>query len=318
VSRAVLAQGARRSGVLLLSLAVASVLVFLLCAVLPGDPARVLLGVRGTPASVAALRHTLGVDRPLVVQYLDWAGGLLRGDFGTSYVSKVDVGQQIIQRLGVTLSLVLLATVLAMLIAVPLGAAAALRHRRASGVVISVLSQLGIAVPAFWAGILISFVFAVKLRWLPANGYVPLAEDPVQWLRHLVLPVVALAVVQGAVLMRYVRSAVLEVMREDFMRTARAIGMTTGQALRRHGWRNAAIPVVTVLGLQLATLLVGAIIVESVFTLPGLGQMLLGAVADRDLLLVQGTVMVLVAAVLVVNYLVDLSYLVLDPRLRQA
>lgn len=318
VTRRLLPTLARRTGVFVLSLLAASGLVFALCSVLPGDPASVLLGVQASPEAVQRLRGSLGVDRPLLVQYADWIGGLARGDFGVSYVSKVDVGTQIGERVGVTLSLVGVGMLLAMAVAIPAGTLAALGHRRPVGGVVSVLSQLGIAVPTFWAGTLLAYLFAVQLRVLPAGGYTPLGQDPADWARHLVLPAVALALVQGAVLTRYVRSAVLEVLGEDFMRTARAVGLTRAQAVRRHGLRNAAVPVVTVLGLQLTTLLVGAIVIESVFTLPGLGKMLLQAVADRDLLLVQGTVMVLVAAVLCVNYVVDLLYVAIDPRLRTA
>ena len=238
------------------------------------------------------------------------------GDFGTSYLNRLPVSGQIATRLGVTGWLVFFAMVLALVIAVPVGVLAAVRNRRLSGFVLSGLSQLGLAIPAFWAGIMGVFLFAVQLRWLPANGYVRLLEDPGQWAAHLVLPVVALAVVQASVLVRYVRSAVLEVLSEDYIRTARAAGWTRTRALLRHGLRNASLSVVTVVGLQLATLFVGAIVIEQVFALPGLGQLLLDAVARRDLVVVQGTVMVLVFAVLVINALVDLSYLALDPRLR--
>lgn len=307
---------ARRTGFLLVSLVISSVLVFVMCAVLPGDPARVALGVQANEESVRALRRELGVDRSLIAQYFDWAGGLLRGDFGRSYVTKVDIGEQIGSRLGVTLSLVLGGILVALLIALPLGVLAAVRHRRASGAALTVASQVGLAVPSFWAGILLAYLFAVKLRWLPASGYTSLSADPVGWFRHLLLPWLALGLVQGAVLMRYVRSAVLDVLREDYLRTARAVGRTSTGALWRHGIRNASIPVITVLGVQLATLLVGAIIIESVFTLPGVGTMLLQGVANRDLLLVQGTIMVLVAFVLALNWLVEALYVVLDPRLR--
>lgn len=309
---------ARRLAILVVTLAVASLVIFLLCGWLPGDAAAALLGTEATPSALAQLRHELGTDRPILVQYLSWLGGLVRGSFGTSYVTQLDVWPQIEQRIAVTLSLIGVGMLFAVLIAVPLGVFAAIRHRRVSGAVVSGISQLGLAVPAFWAGILLSFLFAVQLRWLPAGGYTPFAEDPVEWVRHLLLPALSLALVQGAVLSRYVRSAVLEVMREDYIRTARATGRTLSGALWRHGLRNGAIPVVTVLGLQLATLLVGAIVVESVFTLPGLGLMLLHAVGNRDLMLVAGTVMVLVGFVLIVNFLVDLLYVGLDPRLRRA
>ena len=308
----------RRAGVFAGSLTVASVLIFLLCAALPGDIAQVILGQSATPEAVAELRRTLGLDRPLLVQYLDWVTSMLTGDFGTSYVNRVPVSTQISARLGVTAWLVTGAMLMALLIAIPVGVLAAVRSRRASGFVLSALSQVGLAVPAFWAGILLVTVFAVQLRWLPANGYVRLREDAGGWLSHLVLPVVALAVVQASVLVRYVRSAILDVSGEDYIRTARAVGWTRTRALLRHGLRNASLSIVTVVGLQLATLFVGAIVVEQVFALPGLGQLLLNAVGQRDLVLVQGTVMVLVFAVLVINALVDLSYLALDPRLRVA
>jgi peptide/nickel transport system permease protein len=309
---------ARRLGFLVLTLAVASVVIFAVCAWIPGDPATTLLGTQATPAAVHQLRHQLGTDRPLTAQYGSWIKSLFTGDLGTSYVTKLQVWPQIQPRLGVTFSLVLVGMVLALLIAVPVGIFAAVRHRQASGVVVSGLSQIGLALPAFWIGILLAFVFSVKLDILPPGGYVSFRQDPVEWLRHLVLPGISLALAQGAVLSRYVRGAVLDVMNEDYIRTARAGGATFAKALWRHGLRNAAIPVVTVLGLQLATLLIGAIVIESVFTMPGLGLMLLQAVGNRDLVLVEGTVMILVAAVLILNFLVDLLYLLIDPRLRSS
>ena len=312
-----LAAGAlKRIGVFAVSLAVASLLIFVVCAALPGDIAQVILGQNATPESLAELRRSLGLDRPLWTRYLDWVTSMLGGDFGTSYLNRLSVSGQIAARLGVTAWLVLFGMLLALLLALPVGLLAAVRSRRLSGFVLSGLSQVGLAIPAFWAGIMLVFVFAVRLRWLPANGYVRLAEDPRQWAAHLVLPVVSLAVVQSSVLVRYVRSAILEVLSEDYIRTARAIGWTRMRALVRHGLRNASLSIVTVVGLQLATLLVGAIVIEQVFALPGLGALLLDAVAQRDLVVVQGTVMVLVFAVLVINALVDLSYLALDPRLR--
>jgi peptide/nickel transport system permease protein len=206
--------------------------------------------------------------------------------------------------------------VVALVVALPLGTLMAVRHRRPSGVVLSALSQVGVAVPAFLMGILLITVFAVKLQWLPANGWTPPNEDPAMFLRQLVLPVLSLGLVQGAVLTRYVRSAVLDVRREDYIRTARAKGLGPTRALWRHGSRNAAVPVVTVLALQLATLLIGAVVVERVFVIPGLGSLLLDQVANRDLVFVQDIVMLLVVAVLLVNFVVDLLYLVIDPRLK--
>jgi peptide/nickel transport system permease protein len=305
-----------RTGVFLVSLAVSSVLVFAFMAVLPGDPARVALGVNASDEAVAELRRQFGLDRPLVTQYFDWLGGLLRGDLGTSYVSKAAIGPQVFDRLQVTLWLVVAGMVIALVVAVPAGTVMAARHRKISGLVLSALSQLGVAVPAFLAGILLIMLFAVKLGWLPANGWTPPAQDPGMFLKQLILPALSLGLVQGAVLTRYVRSAVLDVLREDYLRTARAKGLRPFQALWRHGLRNAAVPVVTVLGLQLATLLIGAVVVERVFVIPGLGSLLLDGVSNRDLLLVQDVVMVLVIAVLLVNFVVDLLYVALDPRLR--
>ncbi len=308
----------KRTAIFVVSLLVASIVVFVICAALPGDIAQVILGQNADPAALAALRRELGTNRPLSVRYAGWMGGMLHGDFGRSFLTGQPVAGQIVSRLPITAWLVGLGMVLALLVAVPVGMVAAVRNRQWGGFVASALSQIGLAVPAFWAGIMLVFVFAVKLGWFPANGYLPLTQDPVQWAAHLVLPVVSLAIVQASVLVRYIRSAILDVLSEDYIRTARAIGWTRMRALLRHGLRNAALSVVTVLGLQLATLLVGAIVIESVFALPGLGQLLLNAVSQRDLVLVQGTVMVLVLAVLLTNALVDLSYLAIDPRLRSS
>jgi peptide/nickel transport system permease protein len=258
------------------------------------------------------------LDRPLPTQYFDWLGGLLHGDLGTSYVSKAAIGPQVFDRLQVTLWLVVAGMIIALAVAAPAGTVMAARHRKISGLALSAFSQVGVAVPAFLAGILLIVVFAVKLGWLPANGWTPPAQDPGMFLKQLILPALSLGLVQGAVLTRYVRSAVLEVLREDYLRTARAKGLRPFQALWRHGLRNAAVPVVTVLGLQLATLLIGAVVVERVFVIPGLGSLLLDGVSNRDLLLVQDVVMVLVIAVLLVNFVVDLLYVALDPRLRTA
>jgi peptide/nickel transport system permease protein len=307
-----------RAAILVASLVVSSILVFAFMAVLPGDPARTALGVQATEEAVAQLRQQYGLDRPLPVQYLDWVGGLARGDLGTSYISKALIAPQVSDRLQVTLWLVVTSMVLALVLAVPAGVLMAVRHRRLSGVVLSAVSQIGVAVPAFLAGILLITLFAVRLGWLPANGWTAPAEDPGMFLRQLTLPALSLGLVQAAVLTRYVRSAVLDVLREDYLRTARAKGLTPYRALLRHGLRNAAVPVVTVLGLQLATLLIGAVVVERVFVVPGLGSLLLDAVSTRDLLVVQDVVMLLVVAVLVVNFVVDVLYVLIDPRLRRA
>jgi peptide/nickel transport system permease protein len=291
-------------------------LVFGFMVLLPGDPARVALGVNATEGDVSRLRLEFGLERPLVEQYLSWVGGLVHLDPGISYVSRAQIGPQIVDRLQVSLILVAASMTIAVALALPFGTLMAVHHRKASGLVLSALSQVGVAVPAFLAGILLITVFAVQLRWLPASGWTPPAYDPGMFLQQLLLPALSLGLVQGAVLTRYVRSAVLDVLREDFLRTARAKGLTPMRALVRHGLRNAAVPVVTVLGLQLATLLVGAVVIERVFVIPGLGSLLLDAVGNRDLIVVQDVVMVLVVAVLIVNFVVDLLYLAIDPRLR--
>lgn len=305
-----------RTMVFVLSVLLASVVVFGFMRVLPGDPARVALGINASDAAVGQLRAQFGLDRPMVVQYVDWVRGLVTFDPGIEFISKAQIGPQIADRLQVTLLLVLTSMVLAMIIAVPVGLWMAVRHKQADGVLMSAVSQLGIAVPAFLAGIILISVFAVRLRWVPSGGWVVPGQDPLGFLQRLALPAISLALVQAAVLARYIRSAVLDVLREDYLRTARAKGLRPLPALWRHGLRNAAVPVVTVLGLQLATLLIGAVVIERVFVIPGLGSLLLDSVAKRELLTVQAVVMVLVVAVLLINWVVDTLYLVIDPRLR--
>lgn len=307
---------AKRLGVFAVSLLGASLLIFAITQALPGDVAQVLLGTDATPEAVAQLRAQLGLDRPWLVQYLDWIGGILTGDFGVSHLSGDAVVSLLLPRLAVTMWLVGFAMVGSLLLAVPAGMIAALKRRSWQGIVVSASAQVGMAIPVFWGGILAVVIFAVWLRWLPANGYVPLTQNPASWAAHLVLPVLTLSAVQAAVLIRYVRSAFVEVLNEDYYRTARSIGWTPMRALLRHGLRNVAISLVTVLGLQVSSVLVGAIVIESVFSLPGLGSLLMTAVAQRDLLVVQGTVMFLVLAVLAISALVDFSYLLIDPRQR--
>ncbi|QAY63825.1 ABC transporter permease [Xylanimonas allomyrinae] len=306
------------AGQFVATLALASALVFLVLRVLPGDAAVVALGVNATPEALARWRAEHGTDRPLLAQYGDWMGGLLRGDFGTSFVTGHDLTTLIADRVQVTLILVGLGMLLAVLVAVPLGTIAAVTHRSAWGTVIAGASQVGVAVPNFLVGVLLVSFVAVHVGWLPAGGWTPPAVDPAGFWRHAILPAVSLGTVQAAVMTRYVRSAVLEVMREDFLRTARAAGHTRTSALVRHGLRNAGVPVVTVVGVQLAAMLVGAVVVERVFVVPGLGSLLVDSVQQRDLQAVQSIVVVLVALVVVVNFVVDLLYTVLDPRLRVA
>jgi peptide/nickel transport system permease protein len=301
---------------LVISLVLASVLVFTVVNVLPGDVAAVMLGTNATPEALETLRHQLGLDQPGWVRYLQWTSGMLRNDFGTSLLSHSEVAPLIVQKLSVSAPLALGSAIIAVGLAVPLGVLAGVNYRRLSGALISAVSLLGIGVPAFWAGLLLVTVFAIQLRVLPASGFVDWSTDAVAALRSLILPAVALGVVQAAVLTRYIRSAIVDVQREDFVRTARAKGLTRWQALSRHGFRYAAIPVVTILGIQLTSLLVGAIVIENVFVLPGLGRLLFQSVGNRDLIVVQDLVMLLTTVVLLVNFLIDLSYRLLDPRIR--
>jgi peptide/nickel transport system permease protein len=305
-----------RLGWLVVSLFLASILVFTVVNILPGDVAVVILGTSATDEAVQQLREQLGLNQPAWQRYLEWLGGMLHNDFGTSQLSHSEVGPLIVQKLTVSAPLAIAAATIALAIAVPLGVMAGVHYRNASGAAISALSLVGIAVPAFWAGLLLVTVFAIELRWLPAGGFVEWSEDPIAAAKSLILPALALGLVQGAVLTRYVRSAIVDVQREDFIRTARAKGLSRWQALRYHGFRYAAIPVVTILGIQLTSLLVGAIVIENVFVLPGLGRLLFQSVGNRDLIVVQDLVMLVTAVVLTVNFLIDLSYRFLDPRIR--
>ncbi|WP_339018759.1 ABC transporter permease [Corynebacterium simulans] len=291
----------------------ASIAIFLLMRAVPGNPARVALGVNATDDAVAELTTALGLDRPLLTQYFDWVGGLLSGNFGTSLASQQDITPLVVDRAQVSLILVGLAILLALAGAVPIGMWLA----RTSNTFVSALTQIGIAVPSFLVGIIMVAFFAVRLGWLPANGWIPPDQDFGGFIARLIMPVISLALVQGAMLTRYVRSSIVDVMDQDYIRTARALGLSHAEALRRHGLRNAALPVLTVTGLQLTTLIVGAVVIESVFVIPGLGSMLLDAVSNRDLTTVQTLVMLLVFFTLAINLATDLAYRVIDPRLKE-
>lgn len=291
----------------------ASIAIFLLMRAVPGNPARVALGVNATDDAVAELTTALGLDRPLLAQYFDWVGGLLSGDFGTSLASQQDITPLVADRAQVSLILVGLAILLALAGAVPIGMWLA----RTGNTFVSALTQIGIAIPSFLVGIIMVAFFAVRLGWLPANGWIPPDQDFGGFIARLIMPVISLALVQGAMLTRYVRSSIVDVMDQDYIRTARALGLSHAEALRRHGLRNAALPVLTVTGLQLTTLIVGAVVIESVFVIPGLGSMLLDAVSNRDLTTVQTLVMLLVFFTLAINLATDLAYRVIDPRLKE-
>ena len=300
----------------MVTLLVASLLIFLLLEILPGDPAAVILGVGAQEDTLRALRAELGLDLPAPVRYLNWLGEVLQGDFGRSYTYDTPVQELLLNRVELSLPLALLAILLSTGIAIPLGVFAASRHRKVADTGIMGFAQLGVAVPNFWFAILLILLFSVKLGWFSAGGFAGWDAGWFPALKSLVLPAVALALPQAAILARVTRSSVLETVQEDYIRTARAKGLSRSQALWRHAVRNALIPVVTILGLQLSFLLAGTIIIENVFYLPGVGRLLFQAIAQRDLMVVKNLVLVLAATVVLINFLVDLLYAVLDPRLR--
>ncbi|HXH83058.1 MAG TPA: ABC transporter permease [Candidatus Tectomicrobia bacterium] len=293
-----------------------SVLVFVVVRVLPGDPALLIIGAEGSPEAAARLREAMGLDRPIPVQYVEWLGGALRGDLGRSIQYDVPVSRLIVSRLPVTLPLTLLAGGFMLLAALPLGLYAATHHRRAGDYAAMLLSQVGISVPQFWSGLLLILLFSVHLGWTRAGGFDGWSDGLWPGLRSLLLPAVALGVFQAAVLTRATRSAVLDVLREDYVRTARAKGVAERLVLAKHTLGNALIPIVTVAGLQLGQLMAGSIVLESVFALPGLGRLALGAISARDLPVVQGVTLFVASCIVVINFLVDLAYAFLDPRIR--
>ncbi len=312
----------KRLATLLLTLAAASVVVFAVLELLPGNAAEIILGDSATPESLAALQVRMGLDRPPLQRYLEWTGGLLQGETASSLSYDVPTAELLAERLQVTLPLAALSMLLTVVLALSLGVYAASRHRRAGDVGVMAISQLGIAIPNFWFAILLILLFSVHLQWFSAGGFPGWhGEDGGGlWpgLRALLLPALALAAVQAAILARVTRSAVLDVMREDFVRSARARGLSRRQALLRHVLRNAMIPVLTVAGLQFANLVTGTIVIENVFVLPGVGRLVFQAIGNRDLVVVRDVVMLLAAIVVVVNFVVDLTVAWVDPRVRLA
>ena len=308
---------ARRLLTLALTLLAASLVVFVVLEILPGDPAAVMLGVGAQPDTLAALRAELGLDRPVTERYLAWVGGMLTGDFGRSYTYGVPVAELIGERLAVSLPLAGLALALAALVGIPTGVVAAARRGRPADLGIMATTQLGVAVPNFWFAILLILLFSVQLRWLPAGGFAGWGAGFWPGLRSLILPSVALALPQAAILARVTRSAVIETLGENYVRTARGKGLPRRAALWRHAVPNAMIPVVTILGLQFSFLLAGTIIIEQVFYLPGLGRLIFQAIAQRDLIVVKSLIVLLAGSVVLVNFAVDLAYAWLDPRLRR-
>ncbi|MVA98926.1 ABC transporter permease subunit [Nitratireductor sp. CAU 1489] len=307
---------AKRIAVGLLTLIVASIVVFAVLEIVPGDPAQLMLGMNATDEALAALREQMGLNQPVVARYLGWAGGLLVGDFGRSFTYSSPVIELIAERAVVSLPLALMALILSTAIAIPVGLFAAARRGKAADTLAMGAAQFGVAVPNFWFALILIYVFAVWLRLVPAGGFSGWENGLISGLRALLLPAIALALPQAAILARVTRSALLEVLGEDYIRTARAKGMPRGAVLWRHALRNAMIPVLTILGLQFAFLLAGTIIIENVFYLPGLGRLVFQAITQRDLIVVEGVVMLLVASVVFVNIVVDICYALVDPRLR--
>jgi peptide/nickel transport system permease protein len=305
----------RRAGQAVVVLFGVSVLVFSIMHLVPGDPVRLALGTRFDQDTYDAMVQRAGLDEPIVVQYVDWAGSALAGDLGVSFRSGQTVTDVISERLPATVSLAFGAIVVALLIAVPLGLLSAVRPRSPVDYLATVVSQAGISIPDFWLAIMAILLFAATLRWLPSGGYVPLTEDPVEWARHLALPALAVGAVSGSVLTRFVRSSAIEALGQDYTRTARAKGLPRRVVLRRHVLRNALIPVVTVTGIQLAYLLSGVVVVEEVFAWNGLGRLALQAVETRDYPVLQGAVLLFAAFFLIINLVVDLVYAAIDPRI---
>lgn len=302
---------------LILSLIAASVVIFIVLEVVPGDPASFMLGINADPQAVEALRDQLGLNVPLLERYFTWVFGLMQGEFGISYTYRVPVAELIADRLWVSLPLAIYALVLSTLIAFPVGIIAAARRNSVTDVTVMGATQFGIAVPNFWFAMLLVLVFSITLRWFSAGGFPGWDAGVYEAMKALTLPAVALALPQASILARVMRSSLLDTLGEDYVRTARAKGLTRSQALWRHAVRNALIPVLTILGLQFSFLLAGAIIIENVFFLPGLGRLVFQGITQRDLIVVKSVVMLLVFAVILVTFLVDIAYAVADPRLRR-
>lgn len=308
----------RRSALLVVSLLIAMVVIFVLLRLLPGDPANALLSVNATPEQIEAAREQVGSDQPILNQFLTWMGQILRFDLGESLITGAEIGPELASRLGVTIPLTLIAFALASAFALLGGVTSALHSDRWYGTLLSGIAQLGIAVPVFWVGIILVWIFALGLGWFPTGGFPSDGwADASGSFSSLVLPAIAIACVMGASLTRYVRSATLDVLGSDYLRTARAHGSHFGEALWRHGLRNGVVPVISVLGIELASTLLGAVVVESVFALPGLGSFLVDGIAKHDFAAIQGVLVVTTLLVLLVGFGADLAQRLVDPRLRR-
>ncbi len=306
----------RRILSLLITLVISSVVIFVSLEIIPGDPASYMLGINAQPDTIEALREELGLNRNKFERYLVWVKNMISGDFGISYTYRSPVNEMVLERLRVSLPLALLALFISTMIAIPVGIYAAANYGKPSDFSIMGLTQFGIALPNFWFAILLVYLFAIILRWFSAGGFTGWDEGILLGLKSLTLPAISLALPQASILSRVMRSSLLETLNEDFIKTARAKGLSENQSLLRHGVRNALIPVFTILGLQFSFLIAGAIIIENVFFLPGLGRLIFQSIAQRDLIVVESVIMLLVFAVVTVNFLIDIAYLIIDPRLR--
>jgi peptide/nickel transport system permease protein len=309
----------QRLGTLVLVLFGVSIVVFSIIPLIPGSPARVRLGVQATPESIAALESQLGLDRPLPAQYVDWIGGIvLRGDFGQSLITDQNISAEVRRRVPATLALAGMALLLGLAIALPLGIVSAFKPGGKRDLAASVVSQVGVSVPDFWMGILLILLFAETLGWLPSSGYEPIRSGFVPWLSHVILPATSAGLISGSIMTRFVRSAMLEVLGQDYVRTARAKGVPPRVVIGKHVLRNAAISIVTIVGLQMATLLSAVVVVEIIFAWPGLGSLALNATLQRDYPVLQAAVLMTATAFTVINLLTDLSYVLLDPSVDYA
>lgn len=306
----------RRLITLIPVLIIVGVIVFAIVHLTPGDPAAVMAGQSGTPEQIERIRESLGLDRPLWDQFVDWFGGLFRLDFGESIFLGMPVTQAIVERAQPTLLLTFYALMVQMSIGIPAGVIAAVRRNSWVDRLLMVLSISGAAIPIFFLGILLILLFSVRLRWLPSGGYVPLTEDPIQHWKSMIMPAFALGFSSAALLARMVRSTMLEVLREDYVRTAFAKGIAQRQVVVRHALRNALIPVITVIGASMGALLGGAVVTELVFTIPGMGRLVVQSIARRDFPVIQGAVMIIAGIYVLVNLLVDILYVYIDPRVR--
>lgn len=306
----------KRILILLVTLFLVSAVIFAVLMVIPSDPAQIVLGIHATPETLQTLRHKMGLDRPVINQYLGYIKNVITGDLGRSITYDVSISSLIFSRLQVTVPLAILSMVFAILISIPIGIYSALHRNRIGDYGIMVFSQIGLAVPAFWAGILLILLFAVTLHWLPAGGFQNWLTDPVRAVKSLLLPAFSLGFVRAAVLTRMTRSSMLEVLGEDYIRTARSKGLSKRRVVYKHAFRNAIIPIITIVGLQAGDLLAGAIIIENVFHLPGVGRLVFEAIGQRDLPVIQGVVLFIASLIVVINFLIDVAYRYFDPRIR--